>query len=258
MDSDQQNLTAIKMQTNIITPSKLTPSKPSYIVASCKPWHRASFDHISNDINANWLYVTNTSELEDALSKTKPRYIFFLHWSWIVPEAIWREYECVCFHMTDVPYGRGGSPLQNLILAGHTQTMLTSLRMVKGMDAGPVYIKRPLSLDGSASEIYQRGGKLSFEIIQWIIKHNPEPIPQQGEVFTFKRRNPKQSSLPTCGSLESVYDFIRMLDAEEYPYAFIEHGNYLINFKKARLDGKRIVAEVEIMLRRSITKRDQE
>ncbi len=26
------------------------------------------------------------------------------------------KFECVCFHMTDVPYGRGGSPLQNLII----------------------------------------------------------------------------------------------------------------------------------------------
>lgn len=230
------------MQTN------KTSSKPSYIFASCKPWHRASFDRISNHKNANWRYVSNTAELEEALSKTKPRYIFFLHWNWIVPEAIWKAHECVCFHMTDAPYGRGGSPLQNLILAGHTQTMLTALRMVKEMDAGPVYAKRFLSLDGSASEIYLRGSKLSLEIIQWMIEHNPQPTPQEGEVVTFKRRKPEQSSLPNSGSLKNAYDFIRMLDAEGYPHAFIEHGNYLINFRNARLDGERVVAEVEIKL----------
>lgn len=234
------------MQTN------KTSSKPSYIFASCKPWHRASFDSISNDTNANWRYVSNATELEEALSKIQPRYIFFLHWNWIVPETIWKENECVCFHMTDVPYGRGGSPLQNLILAGHTQTMLTALRMVKEMDAGPVYAKRPLSLDGSAEEIYLRAGQLSLEIIQGMIKHNPQPSPQEGEVVTFKRRKPEQSSLPNRGCLESAYDFIRMLDAEGYPHAFIEHGNYLIKFRKARLDGERVVAEVEIKLRNNI------
>lgn len=230
------------MQTN------KTTSKPSYIFASCKRWHRASFDHISNVANANWCYVSDTAELEEAISKKKPRYIFFLHWNWIVPEAIWKAHECVCFHMTDVPYGRGGSPLQNLILAGHTLTMLTALRMVKEMDAGPVYAKRPLSLDGSAEEIYLRGGKLSLEIIQWMIEHNPQPTPQEGEVVIFKRRKPEQSSLPNSGSLESAYDFIRMLDADGYPRAFIEHGNFLINFRNARLDGERVVAEVEIKL----------
>jgi methionyl-tRNA formyltransferase len=204
---------------------------------------------MSSNVNANWRYVTNTAELEESISKTKPRYIFFLHWNWIVPESIWKAHECVCFHMTDVPYGRGGSPLQNLILAGHTQTMLTALRMVKEMDAGPVYAKKPLSLDGSAEEIYLRGGKLSVEIIQWMIEQNPQPTPQEGEVVTFKRRKPEQSSLPNSGSLENAHDFIRMLDAEGYPHAFIEYGNYLINFRNAILDGKRVVAEVEIKLR---------
>ncbi len=226
-----------------------TSNKPSYIFASCKPWHRASFDSMSNDTNSNWCYVSDSAELEEALSKTQPRYIFFLHWNWVVPEAIWKTHECVCFHMTDVPYGRGGSPLQNLILAGHTQTILTALRMVKEMDAGPVYAKKPLSLDGSAEEIYLRSGKLSLEMIQWMLEHNPQPTPQEGEVVTFKRRTPEQSSLPNSGSLESAYDFIRMLDADGYPYVFIEHGDYLINFRNARLDGERIVAEVEIKLR---------
>lgn len=230
------------MQTN------KTSSKPCYIFASCKPWHRASFDHISNVVNANWRYVSNNEELAESLSKIQPRYIFFLHWNWIVPETIWKAYECVCFHMTDVPYGRGGSPLQNLILAGHDQTMLTALRMVKEMDAGHVYTKKPLGLSGSAEEIYLRGAKLSLEIIQWMIEHNPQPTPQEGKVVTFKRRKPEQSSLPNSGSLESAYDFIRMLDADGYPRAFIEHGNYLINFRNARLDGERVVAEVEIKL----------
>lgn len=223
-------------------------AKPTYIFASCKSWHRESFDHIGTDTSATWHYVSTTAELENALTKIKPRYIFFLHWNWIVPEVIWKEFECVCFHMTDVPYGRGGSPLQNLILAGHTQTMLTALKMVQEMDAGPVYTKRPLSLDGSAEEIYLRAGKLSVEIIQWMIEQNPQPTPQEGEVVTFKRRKPEQSRLPISGSLRGAYDFIRMLDAEGYPNAFIEHGDYRITFRNARLDSDRIIAEVVIKL----------
>jgi methionyl-tRNA formyltransferase len=231
--------------------------KPAYIFASCKPWHRASFDRICNETNANWRYVSNTSELQNTLLKVKPRYIFFLHWNWIVPEAIWEEYECVCFHMTDVPYGRGGSPLQNLILSGHTQTVLTALKMVSEMDAGPVYAKSSLNLNGPAEEIYIRAGKLSIEIIQWIIENNPKPMPQVGEVVTFKRRKPEQSGLPNAGNLRNAYDFIRMLDADGYPNAFVVHGDYRINFKNARLDGDRVVAQVEIKLRNE-TNRDQE
>jgi methionyl-tRNA formyltransferase len=150
--------------------------------------------------------------------------------------------------MTDVPYGRGGSPLQNLILAGKTHTMLTALRMVEQMDAGPVYKKVPLNLDGSAEEIYLHAGELSIEIIDWIISNNPKPTPQEGEVIQFKRRTPKQSNLPNSGNLQAAYNFIRMLDANGYPTAFIEHGDYLMHFRKAKIDGDRIVAEVEIKM----------
>ena len=84
-----------------------------------------------------WIYVERPRRLVSVLAKNRPRYIFFPHWSWMVPRAVWEKHECVCFHMTDVPYGRGGSPLQNLILKGHTKTKITALRMVGELDAGP-------------------------------------------------------------------------------------------------------------------------
>jgi methionyl-tRNA formyltransferase len=222
--------------------------KQAYIFASCKLWHRASFDYIRKEIDADWYYVSNIDELKEVLSIIKPRYIFFLHWNWILPDSVWRGYECVCFHMTDVPYGRGGSPLQNLILAEHSRTMLSALRMVKDVDAGPVYAKKPFSLHGSAQKIYLRVAKLSLEIIKWMIKCNPQPMPQEGEVVNFNRRKPEQSYLPGNGTLLNAYDFIRMLDAEGYPNAFVVHGNYKLNFKSARLKEGKVIAEVEIKL----------
>ena len=47
--------------------------------------------------------------------------------------------------MTDLPYGRGGSPLQNLIVRGHKHTMISAIKCVKELDAGPIYLKKPLT-----------------------------------------------------------------------------------------------------------------
>jgi methionyl-tRNA formyltransferase len=148
--------------------------------------------------------------------------------------------------MTDVPYGRGGSPLQNLILAGHKRTKLTALRMVEEMDAGPIYAKRELSLDGRAEEIYIRAGELSFDIIKWMIRNEPNAEPQGGDVVSFNRRKPGQSVLPSAGALQLVYDHIRMLDAPTYPLAFVEHGNFRLEFSYAELLEDEIVARVVI------------
>lgn len=216
------------------------------IFASCKSWHKPLFESLKSKFKLNWIYVSTSTELESVIDAENLKYIFFLHWNWLVPETIWKRHECVCFHMTDVPYGRGGSPLQNLILAGHKETKLTALRMVSEMDAGPVYTKRPLQLEGRAQEIYVRAGALSGDIIEWMIENEPVPIDQEGEAVFFKRRKPEQSHLPETGSLSSTYDFIRMLDADGYPYAFIDYGEFILKLSKAKLENGRLIAEVEI------------
>lgn len=233
---------------NVLPISKAADAT-SYIVASCKPWHWDGFERIRNKFpEASWIYVSTPTELEQALESNKPRYIFFLHWSWRVPHEIWANYECVCFHMTDLPYGRGGSPLQNLILAGKTETMLTALRMVEEIDAGPIYTKRSMSLAGRAEEIYNRAGELCWEIIGWMIETNPQPVPQTGEVTYFKRRRPEQSVLPKEGDLATLYDHIRMLDAPTYPLAFIEYGPFRLEFSNAEMAKDGLHARVRIFL----------
>ena len=219
----------------------------SYIVASSKSWHRSGFDDLKRLEGGRWIWVSSPEELlRSAGEVSSLRYIFFLHWNWHVPVELWSRFECVCFHMTDVPYGRGGSPLQNLIVAGYESTKLTALRMVEELDSGPVYAKRELSLDGRAEEIYIRAGELSFEIIKWMIRNEPSPEPQQGDVVSFKRRKPEQSVLPEDGDLRLVYDHIRMLDAPTYPLAFVEHGNFRLEFSNAQLLKDEVIAKVVI------------
>lgn len=221
-------------------------SDSNYIVASNKTWHFPVFKEVSCVEKGNWFYVSTQEELISLVNEIVPRYIFFLHWSWKVPQDIWEVYECVCFHMTDVPYGRGGSPLQNLILEGNEKTMLTALRMEEEMDAGPVYAKRFLNLDGRAEDIYLRAGAISWEIVQWIVGNEPVPEPQIGEAKQFQRRKPEQSSLPESGSLKNIYDFIRMLDAPTYPLAFFEYGEFRLEFSHAQLGESEIHAKVVI------------
>ncbi len=217
----------------------------NYIIASSKPWHKDITARQNLYIDDCFFWVSDREELEKKLRElTAIRYIFFLHWNWLVPEIIWKNYECVCFHMTDVPYGRGGSPLQNLIVRGHADTKLTALRMVEEMDAGPVYAKRPLSLKGAAHEIYIRAGQLSYELMQWMIMYEPQPVAQEGESVTFERRKPEESRLPIAGDISEIYDYIRMLDAPTYPHAFIEYGEFILEFTDALTDGEELTASV--------------
>lgn len=66
------------------------------------------------------LNITKQNELSfERLKNFNPDLIFFPHWSWIVDENIFTNFTCVVFHTSPLPYGRGGSPIQNLIVQGY-------------------------------------------------------------------------------------------------------------------------------------------
>jgi methionyl-tRNA formyltransferase len=220
-----------------------------YIVAAISGWNKDVFDIYTKGMKGNWHFVSTPEELNKLLISIKPKYIFFPHWRWIVPKSIIDKYECICFHMTDVPYGRGGSPLQNLIIRGHKETVLTALRMEEELDAGAIYFKQPLSLDGTAEQIYRRASALSWEMISSFVTMEPESTPQNGDVTVFKRRKPEQSQIPVNLSNEQVYDYIRMLDAPGYPYAFIRDKSYKVEFTNAEFVDGELMATAKIKIK---------
>jgi methionyl-tRNA formyltransferase len=185
-----------------------------------------------------------------ALRAIGPRYVFFPHWSWKIPVEIFQHFECIIFHMTDVPFGRGGSPLQNLIVRGIQHTKLTALRCMEEMDAGDVYLKCDLSLNGTAEEILRRASDLTGEMIKVILANNPVPTPQTGEVTLFKRRMPRDGDIAPLPDLGHIYDHIRMLDADGYPRAFVEMGDFRLEFSDAELKPDAVDATVRITRRK--------
>jgi len=186
-----------------------------------------------------------------ALEKISPRYIFFPHWSYIIPPDVFEKYECIIFHMTDVPFGRGGSPLQNLISRGIYETKISALRCVKELDAGSVYLKRSLSLYGSAEEIYLRASEIIEDMICQIVKEHPVPVEQTGETTCFSRRKPGQSNIAELTNLNQVFDHIRMLDADGYPRAFLETKHFHFEFDRASIKKGQVIADVKITERKN-------
>lgn len=232
-----------------------------YLVVGKHSWNKKIFDDIISKYKGKWFYTTKIEHRKNDYNQEKdliyydscekeytikPRYIFFLHYSNFVPVSLINKYECVCFHMTDVPYGRGGSPLQNLIIRGHKLTKLTALKMVKQFDAGPIYLKKNLCLEGSAEEIFLRQSKIAAEMIDIIASNEIEPIEQQGKPTIFKRRTPSESAIPNDLSIDQLYDFIRMLDAEDYPKSFLNHGGFHFEFDRVNRYTNKLICNVEI------------
>lgn len=125
----------------------------------------------------------------------RPNIIFFVFWSKKVPRAITDNYTCVGFHCTDLPFGRGGHPIQNLLLRGFTETTITAFKLTDEMDAGPWYMKRRhVPLRGNLESIRERFAHIIYiEMIPYLIKDSLwNPVPQEGEVSRFHRLTGEQ------------------------------------------------------------------
>ena len=204
--------------------------------------------HLDRRYPGQFTFIRGYEDLTlQALAKIDPRYVFFPHWSRIIPKEIHTRFECVIFHMTDLPFGRGGSPLQNLIVRGFKETRMTALRCASQLDAGPIYLKESLSLLGSAEEILMRANDLITEMIEQIISSEPSPTEQSGPVTTFTRRAPSQSDASTLTSLSALFDHIRMLDADGYPPAFFRIGQFKLMVSRASRRPGEILADVRIV-----------
>jgi len=219
------------------------------IIATIKPWN---IKNAKNFRAANRqhevLLITNQDELtHENIIDFYPDYIFFSHWSWIIPREIHEKFKCIVFHMTDLPFGRGGSPLQNLISRGINKTRISAIKVDLGVDTGDIYLKKDLDLHGTAEEIFMRASDIIFrEMIPEILK-GIEPVKQGDRATEFKRLTEKDGQILDDFDLNKIYDYIRMLDAEGYPKAFIGFGDYKLLFSRAIMKHDGIISDVKIV-----------
>lgn len=221
----------------------------SFILLTEKKWHDSLFENLSRLENFNWTRISQKSDFNlEKLDAIKPEIIFIPHWSYIIPDNIFEKYTCIVFHMTDLPYGRGGSPLQNLICNGFEQTKISAIKVVKELDAGDVYLKKTLSLHGTAQEIFLRTVPIIEQMIGEIITNPLLTESQKGEIVIFKRRKKEDGNILKLETLKQVYDYIRMLDCEGYPNAYLEIENFRLEFSRASFKDDQIInADVRII-----------
>lgn len=90
-------------------------------------------------------------------------------------------------HPSKLPDLRGPSPIETAIARGDTTFGVSIMKLVRAMDAGPLYFQTALDFDDIApkSEIYQ---KLAETGATWLVEHLenlPTPVDQDDKAATF-------------------------------------------------------------------------
>ena len=215
-----------------------------YIIFTKKKWDQKNYLKLKKNI-----FVLDKINIKK-INLIKPNIIFFIHWSEIIKKSIFKKYLCIQFHSSNLPKGKGGSPIQNQILLNKKNTKISAFKVTKGLDAGPICIQDTLSLKGSAHQIYKQMEFKCIKMIKKIIKTKKLKFKRQkGEPSFFKRRKASESKINfnKTNSILKLYNFLRMLDAPGYPNAFIKSHNFKLIFNEIKKNRNKIFAKIEII-----------
>jgi methionyl-tRNA formyltransferase len=177
-------------------------------------------------------------ELSAVLAGKSGFTVFCPDWSWIIPEDMLRQHQFIGFHAAPLPAYRGGSPIQHQILDGVRRTRLTAFKMTSELDAGDILLQREMSLQGTLRDIWKRIAKLVGPMCLDILERRYQTTPQAATLEpVLKRRKPEESRIPEGLPTAKLLDFVRMLDMDGYPRAFVEKDGERYEFSVKRSGG---------------------
>lgn len=143
----------------------------------------------------------------------------------------------IVVHASDLPKGKGFSPLQWQILEGKNKIVLSLIEAIDEVDAGPIYFKNCL-IFGGHELYYELRDSLGNEIIEMCLKfvndyYDLKPIEQSGESSFYKKRTNKDDEIDPNKSITDLFNHFRIADNQNYPlYFYLNNVKYFIRIEK--------------------------
>ena len=133
-------------------------------------------------------------------------------------------------HESDLPKGKGWSPITWGILDGKTEFIATLFKAIKNTDSGNYFFKKKFIINKDC--LLDDIRKEQFAVTKYLIKKFLDNYPkilkkekkQIGKSTYLKRRTPKDSEINIHKSIYSQFDHLRTLDGQRYPGWFFFNG----------------------------------
>lgn len=121
---------------------------------------------------------------------------------------------CVNLHASLLPRWRGASPLQAVLRAGEERTGVTVMRMVRGLDAGPVWLTEelPLAPRTTLPQLHDAMADAAARALSRFLASwpPPAPIPQDESLVTLCRKlTPEDGHLDFAQPAEALERWVR-------------------------------------------------
>lgn len=167
--------------------------------------------------------------------------VFYLGCGQIVPsEILKRNKHNIVVHESDLPKGKGWSPLTWQILEGENEIPICLFEAAESVDSGKIYIRETMKFEGMEllDEIRKTQAETSIRMCLQFVREYPliveKVVEQNGESTFYKRRTPKDSMLDLDKTIREQFNLLRVVDNERYPAFFEINGQkYILKIEKA-------------------------
>ncbi len=203
---------------------------PNFLIPALITTPSAEFSFSESNSHIYVVEGNDGNSIDKILAENDIDVVFYYGWSWIVKEPTLSRYLCMCLHPSPLPKYRGGSPIQNQIIAGEVISAVSVFKMGVGIDDGDVYAQASISLEGSLTDILGRvaitGTRITKRFIEDLLSSDLVFIPQNSlkDSPPHKRRKANESEIKlkdlAITPYIKIYNMVRAL-ADPYPNAFI-------------------------------------
>ena len=169
---------------------------------------------------------------------------FYLSYGQIVRSAVLDKYKNnLVVHESDLPHGKGWSPLTWQILEGRTRIPVTLLEAVERVDSGQIYAQKWIDFEGHEllEDLRRNQADASVGLcVDYISKYPSNSStgkPQVGTETFYSRRRPENSELDPDKSISEQFNLLRVVDNQRYPAYFVKCGRrYVLSIKSGQND----------------------
>ena len=142
-------------------------------------------------------------------------------------------------HESDLPLGKGWSPLTWQILEGKNVIPVTLFEAKSQVDSGNIYLQDKIVLSGHEllSEIKKLQGEITIKLVREFVNSYPNitGYQQLGKSTFYPRRKPSDSELDVNKTILEQFNLLRVVDNVRYPAYFkINSVKYLIKIEKEK------------------------
>jgi len=165
-------------------------------------------------------------------------FLFLISCHQIVGRHVRQRYRhSLVIHASDLPRGRGWSPLAWAILEGANEVVVTMLNAEDALDSGDIWAQRRLCFDGTElhDEINSRLFDAEIALMDWALDHCDIATAraQVGEPSYYAKRKPADSEIDPARPLVEAFELLRVADPNRYPAFFEFRGQkYRIRIEK--------------------------